>query len=122
MSEGAAQAEQPKVRKRSYEAAQRSRQSEPWITTRRSADAEIWTEAQTLRDKSRALVRNNAYAAKAVGSLVSNIVGEGIVPRPATGSPSKDRKVWEAFQRWTFKCDVNGQLDFYGLQTLLCAR
>ena len=109
----------PRPRKRSYDAAQGNRHGEQWLAATRSADSEIYNEARTLRDKSRALVRNNAYAAKAVGSLASNIVGEGIVPRPVTGSPSKDRKIWEAFQRWTFRCDHGGQLDFYGLQTLL---
>lgn len=109
-----------KPRRRSYEAASRSRQGERWLGVVRSADAEIYNEARTLRDKSRALVRNNPFAAKAVASLASNIVGEGIVPRPVTGSPSRDRKIWNAFQAWSFRCDHSGQLDFYGLQTLLC--
>ncbi len=109
----------PRSRRRSYEGASRSRQSD-WITTTRSADAEIFGQARTLRDKMRWLVRNNPHAAKAVASLVSNIVGEGIVPRPVTGSPARDKKIWDAFHRWAFKCDHGGQLDFYGLQTLLC--
>lgn len=107
-------------RKRSYDAAQTNRRGEHWLAATRSADSEIFNEARTLRERSRALVRNNAYAAKAVASLTSNIVGEGIVPRPVTGSPSKDRKIWQAFQQWAFRCDHGGQLDFYGLQTLLC--
>lgn len=105
--------------KRSYEASV-GRRGDNWFGTfPRSADAEIYNEARTLRARSRDLVRNNAFAAKAVASLTSNIVGEGIVPRPATGSPSRDRKIWQAFQRWSFRCDHSGQLDFYGLQTLL---
>ncbi len=108
------------ARARTYQAALPSRQGDPWITGQRSADAEIYGEARTLRDKSRALVRNNPFAAKAVGSLVSNIVGEGIVPRPVTGSPARDRKIRRAFDQWTFRCDANGVLDFYGIQSLLC--
>lgn len=110
----------PRARKRSYEAAQRNRNGDHWLSSIRSADSEIYNEARTLRDKSRWLVRNNVFAAKAVGSLVSNIIGDGIVPRPVTGSPKRDKKIWEAFQRWSFKCDHSGQLDFYGMQTLLC--
>lgn len=106
-------------RKRSYEAAARSRNNDSWFGSVRSADAEIYNEARTLRDKSRWLTRNNPFAAKATASLVSNVVGEGIVPRPVTGNPSKDRKIWAAFQRWSFRCDHAGQLDFYGLQALL---
>lgn len=109
-----------RARKRSYEAAQRSRNGDHWLSSVRSADAEIYAEARTLRDRSRWLVRNNPFAAKAVASLTSNIIGEGIVPRPVTGSRARDRKIWEAFQRWSFRCDHAGQLDFYGLQTLLC--
>lgn len=103
-----------------YEGAQRNRQTDGWITRPTSADTEIYGRARTLRDRSRDLVRNNPYAAKAVASLVSNIIGEGIVPRPVTGSVSKDKKIRQAFERWTFRCDLEGQLDFYGLQTLIC--
>ncbi len=107
-------------RKRSYEAAQGSRNGGSWLSAIRSADSEIYNEARTLRDKSRWLVRNNVFAAKAVAALASNLVGEGIVPRPVTGSPARDRKIWDAFQRWSTRCDHSGQLDFYGIQTLLC--
>jgi lambda family phage portal protein len=112
----------PRPRKRSYEAAQASRNGDNggWLAIPRSADSQIYNEARTLREKSRWLVRNNPYAAKAVSSLVSNIVGDGIVPRPTTGSPKRDRDIWAAFQRWAFKCDHSGQLDFYGMQTLAC--
>ena len=106
--------------KRGYEAASSGRHGDGYLSMVRSADSEIYNEARTLRDKSRWLVRNNVFAAKAVTSLVSNIVGEGIVPRPVTGSPAKDRKIWDAFQQWSYRCDHSGQLDFYGLQTLLC--
>lgn len=109
----------PRARKRSYEAAQASRQGDPWGAGMLSADAEMFAEARTLRDKSRALVRNNPFAAKGVASWASNIVGVGIVPRPATGNPKRDRKIWDAFQKWALACDHNGRLDFYGMQTLL---
>jgi lambda family phage portal protein len=105
---------------RSYDAAASTRLREPWLTRFASADTEIFGSARTLRDRSRYLVRNNPYAAKAVASLVSNIVGEGIVPRPVTGNKAKDKRIREAFERWSFRCDAAGQLDFYGLQTLLC--
>lgn len=41
------------------------------------------------------------------------------MPRPVTGSPARDKKVWDAFQRWAWKCDHGGLLDFYGMQTLI---
>lgn len=106
--------------RRGYDAAAPTRLREPWLDRFASADTEIFGKARTLRDRSRYLVRNNPYAAKAVAALVSNIVGEGIVPRPVTGSPAQDRRIRRAFNNWGFRCDAGGQLDFYGIQTLLC--
>jgi len=58
--------------------------------TSRTADTEIAMGGALLRDRMRDLVRNNPHAAKAV---------------------------WD---RWTRQCDADGQLHFYGLQTLIC--
>lgn len=110
----------PPPAQRSYEAAASSRQRDPWTTRFSSADTEIFGRAGTLRDRQRHLVRNNPYAAKATASLVSNIIGEGITPRPVTGSKALDRRIRRAFDRWARVCDHSGQLDFYGLQTLMC--
>jgi hypothetical protein len=38
-----------------------------------------------MRDRSRDLVRNNPYAAKAVQAVVSNLIGTGILPRARSG-------------------------------------
>jgi lambda family phage portal protein len=42
------------------------------------------------------------------------------MPRAASGDDKLDRKVDALFERWTADCDADGQLDFYGLQTLIC--
>ena len=68
----------------------------------------------------RDLVRNNPHAAKAVAVLVNNIIGAGIMPRAASGDEALDRKVDALFERWSSACDADGQLDLYGLQTLIC--
>ena len=52
--------------------------------------------------------------------LVNNIIGAGIMPRAASGDDKLDRTVDALFNRWTAECDADGQLDFYGLQTLIC--
>lgn len=103
-----------------YEAASQGRLSDGWFASSSSADTEIWAAGRTLRDRSRELVRNNPHASKAVASLVANIVGEGIMPRPKTGDPEKDRKVRKVFDDWASRgrCDADGALDFYGMQTL----
>jgi len=68
----------------------------------------------------RDLVRNNPHAAKAVAVPVNNIIGSGLMPCAASGNNTLDRKVATLFERWTAECEADGQLDFYGLQTLIC--
>jgi len=72
-----------------------------------------------LRDRSRDLVRNNPYAAKAVEELVQQTVGSGITPRANTGDTALDKLI---DTEWPYFCeasDPDGQLDFYGQQALM---
>lgn len=64
----------------------------------------------TLRDQSRAAVRNNGYAKTMADRLVANIVGTGIVPQPDSA------RARALFARWTDEASADGTLDFYGLQ------
>lgn len=105
---------------RSYEGAARGRRTDGWNAPGSSADAEIGRAGALLRDRMRDLVRNNPHAAKAVSVLVNNIVGAGIMPRAASGDAALDREVDRLFEIWARSCDADGQLDFYGLQTLAC--
>jgi len=105
---------------RGYEGAARGRRTDGWRSPGTSADSEIATAGALLRDRMRDLVRNNPHAAKAVAVLVNNIVGAGIMPRAASGEDRLDRTVNELWEAWARHCDADGQLDFYGLQTLVC--
>ncbi|MGY6634459.1 MAG: phage portal protein [Alkalilacustris sp.] len=105
---------------RGYDGAARGRRTEAWRAPGSSADTEIGVSGALLRDRMRDLVRNNPHAAKAVAVLVNNIIGAGIMPRAASGDEVLDRRVDDLFERWTEDCDADGQLDFYGLQTLIC--
>lgn len=67
----------------------------------------------------RDLVRNNPHAAKAVSSLVAYIIGDGIMPRAKTGDRALDKKVNDLWDKFAAKADADGQLDVYGLQTLI---
>jgi len=62
---------------RAYEGAKAGRRTDGWVTAGTGANAEIAPASARLRDRSRDLVRNNPYAAKAVNALVSNLVGTG---------------------------------------------
>ena len=110
--------------RRAYEAASSGRlnQGGGWFASISSADTEIFAAGRALRDQSRDLVRNNPHAAKAVAALVSNIIGNGIMPRPKTGDKAKDRRIRTAFDVWSLnaECDADGELDWCGMQTLAC--
>jgi len=105
---------------RGYDGAAKGRRTEGWRAPGSSADTEIGMAGALLRDRMRDLVRNNPHAAKAVSVLVNNIVGAGIMPRAASGDDALDRRVDALFARWAAGADADGQLDFYGLQTLIC--
>jgi lambda family phage portal protein len=98
--------------KRGYDGARMGRRTSGWITPSTSANAEIAPSLAKLRDRSRDLVRNNPYAAKALRVLVSNSIGTGIVPSLKSKSLNQ---LWEV---WTDECDIENQLDFYGMQRL----
>jgi lambda family phage portal protein len=104
---------------RAYEGATLGRRTDGWIAAGSGANAEIAPALARLRDRSRDLVRNNSYAAKAVGALVSNMVGTGLLPRARASdvevSAVADR-LWSAFAG---AADADGLTDFAGLQALI---
>lgn len=105
---------------RAYDGASQGRRVRGWNAPATDADAEIVLGGPRLRARSRDLVRNNAHAARGVAVLADNIVGEGIIPRANTGSPEKDKKINELWEKWVKVSDVSGQINFYGQQYLAC--
>ncbi len=100
---------------RSFDAAKVGRRTDGWRTSGSSATAAITPALSALRNRARDLVRNNPHARKAIDSLVSGVVGSGLVPSlPEARADVRD--AWSAFAR---ECDADGQLDFAGLQTLV---
>ncbi|MDR6952302.1 lambda family phage portal protein [Ancylobacter sp. 3268] len=101
---------------RAYDGARRGRGNGRAPAT--SANAEIGPASSELRNRARSLVRNNPHASRIVDVLAANLVGAGIMPVSKTGSRTIDRKVNDLWRRWSDQCDADGQLDFYGLQSL----
>jgi lambda family phage portal protein len=106
------------VAARHYEAAAGGRRTEGW--TRRSSDANValQTSLVQLREHSRELIRNNAWARRAISVIANNTVGWGIGAR-ATGERAADAaKIWD---RWasSVSCDYDGRLNFAGIQSLV---
>ena len=72
-----------------------------------------------LRDRSRDLVRNNPYAAKAVKALVSNMVGTGSCRGRDRGDAGAGRQADRLWAEFAAACDADGLTDFSGLQALI---
>ena len=103
----------------SYEGARTGRREDGWIVgAGTSANAEISSTRQLLRDRARQLRRDNAYAAKAVSVLVSNRIGTGIMAAADGTNQRVNRRVNEGWERWIDRCDFTGRTDYYGLQAL----
>lgn len=100
------------VTKRSYDGARNDRRSGGWVAVGSSANTEILPQLATLRNRSRDLVRNNPYAAKAMRVLASNRIGTGVT------ATIKDKTVAALWNKWIKVCDADWQYDFYGLERL----
>ncbi len=111
-----------------YEGARVDRRMSGWFTIDSAANSEIGPALTFLRKRARDLVRNNAYAARAVDELVGHAIGTGITAqaRLSDGNGNGNEKgrqgitqqIDKAWRIWIQECDADGQLDFYGLQRL----
>lgn len=61
-----------------YASARDSRLTSGWAQTVTSADSELSTSLRPLRSRSRALIRDAAYAKRAKIIVVNNVIGQGI--------------------------------------------
>jgi lambda family phage portal protein len=102
-----------------YEGARTDRRTGGWVTTGNSANAEISVALAKLRERSRDLIRNNAYAARAVAEIVGNAIGTGITAQARGMDRDLNRNIDQEWSMWIEECDADGQLDFYGLQALI---
>lgn len=104
---------------RRYEAASISRRTSDWVSQSTSANTEIGFAASILRNRSRDLSRNNPHAKKAIATLVTNVVGNGIKPSIQSGGRygNKTKSVWKMWAETT-ECDFEGRKTFAGIQAM----
>jgi len=115
-----ARADRP-VRVRSlsgYDGAAKGRRVDGWITSNKSANAQIKTAAKSLRARARHLSRNNPHAASAVDKLVGATVGVGIPPTSSTGLEELDKLVNDLFDEWSPDCQTSACGGFDALVAL----
>ena len=106
------------VEKRNYDGASKGRRMKNWRAPQTSSNAEIGAAIQTLRGRSRDLVRNDGWAKRGVEIIAECAIGGGIIPKPETGNDRLDREIAQAFADWSEVCDAEEQSDFYGIQDL----
>lgn len=104
--------------KRGYDAATYSRRTANWRAPATSATAEAGASLHTLRNRSRELTRNNAYAAKAVRIISTAAVGGGIRPAFSSNKAKQIEKIKQLWKRWAEKteCDFDSRQSIYGIQ------
>lgn len=87
---------------RGYDGAGTGRRLEDWITSGASGNALVAQGGRLLRQRSRDLVRNAPMGSRARREFASLLVGNGIVPRCATGDRKLDQAVntlWKAWEK-----------------------
>jgi lambda family phage portal protein len=109
------------LRTRGYDGAASGRRTDNWNAGNTSAVAEARLSLALLRDRSRDLERNDAYAQRALTVIPANVVGHGIVPQAKTTAKREKLRYRDAWARWaeTTACDFDGLNTFYGLQNLI---
>lgn len=114
-----------------YIGGSKSRRSmKEWKTTSGDADSDILPDLETLRERSRDLVRNNPLAAGALKTKVTNVVGTGLrfqssIDWEYLGLTEEQAEKWEKttereFRLWADSqyCDAEKTLNFSKLQAL----
>lgn len=102
----------------SYDGARTGRRTEGWTTAGTDPNAAIGPDLDRLMQRSRDLTRNDPHGARVASVIANSAVGTGIVPQAETGDEATDKVINEEFKFWSEECDSEGQLDFWGLQSL----
>lgn len=100
---------------RAYEAARRDHRTASWQTGGSSANSEISTSEEVVRNRSRDLIRNNGWALQIVETWADHVVGTGIVGAPVGLKGRTAKKVSDDWRSWGEACDHEGDHDLNGL-------
>lgn len=102
-----------------YDAAGRGRRVAGWTPPSTGPNVAL-TGLQTLRNRSRDSVRNDAMAESAVQKWSSNLVGIGITPRfKRIKAKERKQRITDLWNDFVKRADADCVLDLYGMQTLV---
>lgn len=103
-----------------YDGAGHGRRTLAWAVSNPGAVAALAFSQESLRAKSRDLVRRNAWAAAGVEAFVANAIGTGIKPQSMVTDAVQREAIQRLWWDWCEFADAGGLTDFYGLQALAC--
>lgn len=103
-----------------FEASGTGRRLGTWGTSAAGPSSVVSNNINTLRSRSRQLIRNNPLVDGGTDSYVANIIGSGINPRWQIDDPGLKKNLQDLWDDWTDEADFYGNLNFYGLQSLAC--
>jgi lambda family phage portal protein len=103
-----------------YEAAGTGRRLGTWGTSAAGPSTVISGSLNSLRRRSRQLIRNNPLVDGGQDAYVSNIIGSGINPRWQINNPELKDEIQTLWDDWVDEADFSQIVNFYGLQSLVC--
>lgn len=103
-----------------YDAASRGRRTYGWKAPATAADAAAFGSRARLRQISRDMIRNRAYAARARDVVVANVVGEGIMPSIRCDDENGKAVVEDLMRRHLLSTNVDalGEYDLLEMQQI----
>jgi lambda family phage portal protein len=103
-----------------YDGATRGRRFDSWRTPQVGPNSEVRGNIALLRNRSRDLVRNNPWAAKACSAIPDDAVGYGITFTITHKNKTLEKRLQELAKGHleTTAIDADGRHDIYGLQWL----
>lgn len=101
-----------------FTGASHGRRTKTWTTSSAGPHSVVVSNINSLRKRSRALVRNDPYGGAALDRWVSNVIGSGIRPQPIVKEESLREQITELWEEWTEQADADGMTNYYGIQAL----
>jgi hypothetical protein len=84
-----------------YEAAAATRRTTGWTPATSDINTLVFRNSDTLRSRSRDMVRRNPWAANALDAFIGNAIGTGIKPQSLHPDASVKEQIQSLWFRWT---------------------
>ena len=92
-----------------YEAASATRRTSGWTPPTSDINTLVFRNTDTLRSRSRDMVRRNPWATNALDAFVANSIGTGIKPQSLHPDAATKEQIQSLWLRWTDEADATGQ-------------